>query len=132
VVIEPKAFSWSRSKALSPTSSKRGDEVGRQKGSEPDEGGLVEPQGLDVVEAIWMVDQGRPVSQHSSRNNLAVTPEIPGDLVDASAVLSNRSRGEAACSIGQGQARMGDLSRAKGVGVAPLAIVDMTPRSESG
>ena len=43
------------------------------------------------------------------------TTELPGDLVDAPAVLSDRSRGEAACSIRQGEAGMGD------------ALVDLGP-----
>jgi hypothetical protein len=62
-----------------------------------------------------MVDQGRPVSQDSVIDRVPVTTELPGDLVDAPAVLSDRSRGEAACSIGQGEAGMGD------------ALVDLGP-----
>lgn len=78
-------------------------------------GGLVAPQGLDAVEAIWIVDRGRSVGVDSAIDRAPVTTELAGELVDAPIGLFDHSHGETACLIGQSQKRMSD------------ALVDLNP-----
>ena len=94
----------------------RRDEVRAEVGREADEGGLVEPEGCHVIEAIRVVDQGRTVGNDGVIDRVPVTPELSSDLVDAATVVTERSGGVAASSVGECHAGMGD------------PIIDLGPR----
>jgi hypothetical protein len=103
---------------------------------------LVQPQGIDVADAVGILDQRRAVGDDGVVDRVPVASEFDGHLVDAALVAADLFSDPPASAVGHHEARRCDVSsglgersdRARSCRADPAALVPHQPcrASEGG